>query len=308
MAKFRQEPILYRKVWSARNVISASDQVSDCHSSQIANWLEPFNGLSESWESCLLKRYSGLPEFWPIRVWKLKIRSTAILSRNRIQQWRQSSKFCIFLNRLANRVIWVMVRKLVEFPKFWWSTLEWIPLGTVLMPLFPYCCHLSSELQFCWPRFQGKMDVTFGKCNCYSFALCLPYSKLASYSTRLTQVSNDAKLNLADATESKFRLLHCTEYQKTLYAAQQLRGAAGAWWASYIATLPDDHHVPWVEFCTAFLAHHLSAGLLCSKLKEFLDSEQGNRSVFDYMSHLVFKTKTRCSSYVCPGSSCHTYG
>jgi hypothetical protein len=29
-------------------------------------------------------------------------------------------------------------------------------------------------------------------------------------------------------TESKFGLLHCTEYQKTLYAAQQLRGAARA--------------------------------------------------------------------------------
>jgi hypothetical protein len=74
-------------------------------------------------------------------------------------------------------------------------------------------------------------------------------------------------------TESKFGLLHCTEYQKTLYAAQQLRGAAGAWWASYTTTLPVDHHVPWGEFCTAFRAHHLSAGLLHSKLKEFLDLE-----------------------------------
>jgi hypothetical protein len=78
-----------------------------------------------------------------------------------------------------------------------------------------------------------------------------------------------------------FRLLHCTEYQKTV--AHQLRGAAGAGWASYIATLPDDHHVPWSEFCTAFHAHHLSAGLLHSKLKEFLDLEQGNHNVFDYM-------------------------
>jgi hypothetical protein len=83
-------------------------------------------------------------------------------------------------------------------------------------------------------------------------------------------------------TESKFGLLHCTEYQKTLYAAQQLRGAAGAWWASYTATLPIDHHVLWDEFCTAFRAHHLSVGLLRSKLKEFLDLEQGNHSVFDY--------------------------
>jgi hypothetical protein len=83
-------------------------------------------------------------------------------------------------------------------------------------------------------------------------------------------------------TESKFGLLHCTEYQKTLYATQQLKGAAGAWWASYISTLPDDHHVPWGEFCTTFRAHHLSAGLLRGKLKEFLDLEQGNHNVFDY--------------------------
>jgi hypothetical protein len=68
-----------------------------------------------------------------------------------------------------------------------------------------------------------------------------------------------------------------------MYAAQQLRGAAGAWWASYIATLLEDHHVPWGEFCTAFCAHHLSVGLFHSKLKEFLGLEQGNHSVFDYV-------------------------
>jgi hypothetical protein len=84
-------------------------------------------------------------------------------------------------------------------------------------------------------------------------------------------------------TESKFGLLNCTEYQKTLYAVQQLKGSAGAWWATYTAALPSDHHVPWGEFCTTFRAHHLSVGLLCSKLKEFLDLEQGNHSVFDYM-------------------------
>jgi hypothetical protein len=67
-------------------------------------------------------------------------------------------------------------------------------------------------------------------------------------------------------TESKFSLLHYTEYQKTLYAAQQLRGPAGAWWVSYTATLPADHHVPWGEFCTAFHGHHLSAGTMRRKL------------------------------------------
>jgi hypothetical protein len=96
-------------------------------------------------------------------------------------------------------------------------------------------------------------------------------------------------------TEFKFGLLHCTEYQKTLYAAQQLRGADGSWWASYITTMLDDHHIPWGEFRTAICAHHLSVGLLRSKLKEFLDLEQGNHSVFDYMRQ--FNTLVQYGTY-----------
>jgi hypothetical protein len=67
-----------------------------------------------------------------------------------------------------------------------------------------------------------------------------------------------------------------------MYVAQQLRGLAEAWWASYIAALPTDHHIPWGKFCTSFRARHLSVGLLCSKLKEYLYLEQWNHSVFDY--------------------------
>jgi hypothetical protein len=96
-------------------------------------------------------------------------------------------------------------------------------------------------------------------------------------------------------TESKFRLLHCIEYEKTLYAAQQLRGSAGAWWTSYIATLPVDHHVPWGEFRTAFRAHHLSVSLLCSNLKEFLDLELGTHFVFDYTKQ--FNTVSQYGTY-----------
>jgi hypothetical protein len=43
--------------------------------------------------------------------------------------------------------------------------------------------------------------------------------------------------------ESKFGLLRCTEVQKTLFAAQQLRGDASAWWANYTATRPADYEV-----------------------------------------------------------------
>jgi hypothetical protein len=84
-------------------------------------------------------------------------------------------------------------------------------------------------------------------------------------------------------TESKFSLLNCTEYQKALYAAQQLRGLAGAWWASYTAALPVDHHMPWGEFRTAFRGHHLSAGTMRCKLVEFLDLRKGNHSVYEYI-------------------------
>jgi hypothetical protein len=113
-----------------------------------------------------------------------------------------------------------------------------------------------------------------------------------SFSNATDPLEADSWLRTA---ESKFGLIHCTEYQKTLYVAQQLRGLAGAWWASDIAALPTDHHFPWSEFRTTFRAHHLSAGLLRTKLKEFLDLEQGNHSVFNYPRQ--FNTLAQYGSY-----------
>jgi hypothetical protein len=49
------------------------------------------------------------------------------------------------------------------------------------------------------------------------------------------------------------------------------------------------------EFHTAFRAHHLSAALLHTKLKEFLDLEQGYCSVFEYMRQ--FNTLAQYGSY-----------
>jgi hypothetical protein len=57
-------------------------------------------------------------------------------------------------------------------------------------------------------------------------------------------------------------------------------------WAPYTAALPADHHVPWGKFHTSFCTHHLYAGLLRSKPKEFLDLDQGNHSIFNYTRQL----------------------
>jgi hypothetical protein len=82
--------------------------------------------------------------------------------------------------------------------------------------------------------------------------------------------------------ESKFGLLHCTEVQKTLFAAQQLWGDTSAWWANYTATCPTDYQVSWTEFCDAFRAHYIPVGMMRKKRQEFMDPKQGGRFVHDY--------------------------
>ena len=43
--------------------------------------------------------------------------------------------------------------------------------------------------------------------------------------------------------EQKFRLVRCTETQKPLFAAQQLRGPASTWWGNFVAVQPAGHQV-----------------------------------------------------------------
>jgi hypothetical protein len=82
--------------------------------------------------------------------------------------------------------------------------------------------------------------------------------------------------------ESKFGLLRCTEVQKTLFTAQQLRGDASTWWANYTATRPADYQVSWAEFRNAFRAYYIPTGVMRKKRQEFMDIKQGGRSVHDY--------------------------
>jgi hypothetical protein len=64
--------------------------------------------------------------------------------------------------------------------------------------------------------------------------------------------------------ESKFAFLSvpCSDANKALFVAQQLRGTARIWWDHYYAMQPAGHVVTWDEFQTAFRAHHIPEGLI----------------------------------------------
>jgi hypothetical protein len=75
--------------------------------------------------------------------------------------------------------------------------------------------------------------------------------------------------------EHKFRLIRCTETQKSLFAAQQLRGPASTWWGNFVAIQPAGHQVTWDEFKLAFCEHYIPEGVLHMKQEEFIRLKQG---------------------------------
>ena len=62
--------------------------------------------------------------------------------------------------------------------------------------------------------------------------------------------------------EQKFGLIRCTETQKPLFAAQQLRGPTSTWWANFEVVQPEGHLVTWAEFKQAFMEHYIPDGVL----------------------------------------------
>jgi hypothetical protein len=84
--------------------------------------------------------------------------------------------------------------------------------------------------------------------------------------------------------EQKFGLLRCSETQKPLFVAQQLRGPASTWWGNFVAIQPVNHQITWEEFKAAFREHYIPEGVLHMKQEEFMKLKQGGDTVNQYLN------------------------
>ncbi|CAO2176231.1 unnamed protein product [Urochloa humidicola] len=84
------------------------------------------------------------------------------------------------------------------------------------------------------------------------------------------------------AVERQLNIAQCTDREKVLYASGQLEGAALDWWDAYLFGEPNRDQITWQQFCDNFRSHHVLAGLIELKMKEFRNLKQEGMSVTAY--------------------------
>ena len=84
------------------------------------------------------------------------------------------------------------------------------------------------------------------------------------------------------AVERQLEIAQCDDREKVLYASGQLQGAALDWWESFRNGYPNANQITWQVFRENFRSHHVPAGLMRLKRKEFLALKQGGMSVSEY--------------------------
>ena len=77
--------------------------------------------------------------------------------------------------------------------------------------------------------------------------------------------------------ERQLDVAQCDERERVLYAAGQLRGAALDWWESH--RIQDREAFTWIQFRERFRSHHVPAGVMKTKKKEFLALKQVNSDI-----------------------------
>ena len=78
-------------------------------------------------------------------------------------------------------------------------------------------------------------------------------------------------------------IIECTDAEKVRFTAQLLEGPAASWWYSYQILHPIEN-MTWELFQEGFRAAHIPSGVIQLKKEEFLDLQQDDRSVIEYMN------------------------
>jgi hypothetical protein len=78
-----------------------------------------------------------------------------------------------------------------------------------------------------------------------------------------------------------------SDRERVLYAVGRLQGSAAAWWDAYVDALATPDAITWDEFATNFKSHHILAGLMKMKNKEFLSLKQAGMSVAEFRDKFI---------------------
>ena len=83
-------------------------------------------------------------------------------------------------------------------------------------------------------------------------------------------------------TTKKLDITQCNDREKVLYASGCLEGSAADWWDGYTDAHANANTITWDEFRNSFREHHVPAGVIKLKQKEFLALKQGNMTISEY--------------------------
>lgn len=82
--------------------------------------------------------------------------------------------------------------------------------------------------------------------------------------------------------ERQLEISQCNDREKVLYVRGQLQGATLDWWEAFQYGHPNPNQITWMELKASFRSHHVLAGLMNLKKKEFLNLKQGGMSISEY--------------------------
>ena len=77
-------------------------------------------------------------------------------------------------------------------------------------------------------------------------------------------------------------MMECTDAECVSLASYLLRGAASAWWDTYVANHQDPDSISWDEFEQEFRAQHIPKGVMDRKADEFRNLKMGSMGVPEY--------------------------